>query len=155
MFCPLPLWTLWPTAPLGSFISVSLAWGDRKPERPQSLLLLFHISLLVTGLTSPQGTRGTERGWDEKKGRRGKKRGNWLKKRPPRGKKKGGRCTVTDDKKKKGRNVVWTSSHHNGNVFERAVSSGLGLGNIMYVCSTVFKIQGCFYFLLREITVLD
>lgn len=54
---------MWPDAPFSSFISVSLAWGDRKPERPKALLLLFHISLLVTGLTSPPGTRGTERGW--------------------------------------------------------------------------------------------
>lgn len=86
--CPRALWTLWPTAPLSSFISVSLAWGDRKPERPKSLLLLFHISLLVTGLTSPQGTRGTERGWDEKKGEGKRGVSGKKKKKAPRGEKK-------------------------------------------------------------------
>lgn len=65
--CLIVLWTL------GFFLILSLARGDRKPHRPQSLLLLFYISLLVTGLTSPRGTRGTERGWREKKRGSGKK----------------------------------------------------------------------------------
>lgn len=45
--CLVVLWTLWPTTTLGFFfcrslfLSLSLAGGDRKPQRPQSLLLLF------------------------------------------------------------------------------------------------------------------
>lgn len=82
--CLVVLWTLWPTTTLGFFffrslfffLSLSLAWGDRKPQRPQSLLLLFYISLLVTGLTSPQGTRGTLKG-EKRVG--GIKRGNRFK----------------------------------------------------------------------------
>ena len=50
-----------------------VAWGDRKPERPKTLLLLFHISLLVTGLTSPQGNRGIEKERVRKRARKGER----------------------------------------------------------------------------------
>lgn len=63
---------------------------------------------MVTGLTSPRGTRGTERGWGEKKGGV-EKRGNQLKKKGTKWKKN---TTTLIGRDRKRENV-------DGNLFKR------------------------------------
>lgn len=67
--CGPPL--LWVSFSFVPFFKSLFSWGRQEATETTESFVTFYISLLVTGLTSPQGTRGTEKGekksgWNKK-----------------------------------------------------------------------------------------